>query len=276
MLRDALLFRSDQIVKLVTREDKFNIHKTLGIVALGHYIFRFYEWAIFGYIKMEKNDIATLYFLIIHSLLSISSLIFHIPSNRIKSAPMIWPEFRFHSIIFAMRSFLISMLIWYNYNDIYRKYIVFITMILADYVILKYRKPGITSTRGMHFPDYISDRNRIRINYFYSISQVFATMEVLARKSIASVFMIAFPIQIAPFLMTLTRKSIITSGGWHFYYSLSLIVTFLYSFTHTNAEDTMTTNELITYFYLAISFIVLRFYFKINKYVLWGSVFMVI
>jgi hypothetical protein len=43
---------------------------------------------------------------ILHAGLSWSSLLFHIPAKRNKSNPMIWPEFRWHSICFACRSFV--------------------------------------------------------------------------------------------------------------------------------------------------------------------------
>ena len=48
--------------------------------------------------------------LVPHALLSLSSIKFHVPRERIAKKPMIWQEFRMHNIIFALRSFVCAAL----------------------------------------------------------------------------------------------------------------------------------------------------------------------
>ena len=82
------LGRTASIAKLITKHDPFHIHKILGVLVLLHYAYRF----------------------VLLFRLSWSSLLLPLPSKRNFSEPMIWPEFRLHSIVFATRHIVTSIL----------------------------------------------------------------------------------------------------------------------------------------------------------------------
>ena len=241
-----------------------NIHKTLGIVSMSHYFYRFYQWNKIGFIYFDKS-LTTLALITVHAMLSLSSMIFtHLPAVRNKMSPMIWPEFRLHSILFAMRSLTIMYLHWFGLESIvWRCLVVLTTMILTDEVTRRHPPQGSTM-RVMPYPwEKFSNVH----NLFYSVCQVYATLEVLIRNNPSNAFMVLFPIQLAAFLMTCVRKSIITSAGWHMWYTLSLLTTALYAFK--NREYALSTDEYVTYNASALLFFILRFGYNVNKYKIW-------
>lgn len=99
-------------------------------------------------------------------LLSSTSLIFKIPSNRIVGKPMIYPEFRIHSIIFAYRGIIYTFLFYYNFPIYYNYLSCIITMLAADR-ITNYYKSTTKTMRNMPYNN-ISDNNIKSINRIYS------------------------------------------------------------------------------------------------------------
>lgn len=267
---DIFTFRPKQIRKLFTLEDTFGIHKTLGILAMGHYFYRMHEWYVYGHMRFDDSWY-TLGWIFVHLGLSTSSLIFHIPNVRNRSGPMIWPEFRLHSILFAMRSLSIMIYHWIGLTHTQhydpRPLIVTLTMVLADKVTNAYPVQGSTM-RTMPFPNYVSESFKRRINLFYSMSQVYATMAVLASPMFSHVFMILFPIQLAAFLMTCVRKSIITPAGWHFWYTVSLLTTFIHN-GFNNEAPRWTAAQIAVHHGSVIYFMIRRFKYHHDKYALW-------
>mgnify|MGYP006174615321 CR=1 FL=1 len=96
-----------------------------------------------------------------------------------------------------------------------------VTMVLADLITRSFKEQG-TTMRGMPFPEYVPENIRDALNAYYSISQLCATAQVMFSYRLDEAFLVLFPIQIAAFLMTCVRKSIISAGAWHFYYALAL------------------------------------------------------
>ena len=102
-----------QVHRLITHEDRhiMHIHKTLGVLVLGHI---FYRMNLI--IKLGDSGLAaspwTPLWLVIHALLHVSSFQFRLPSKRNRTYNIIWPEFRLHSMIFAYRSILSVLLMW--------------------------------------------------------------------------------------------------------------------------------------------------------------------
>ena len=127
--------------KLITKEDGNygHIHKILGISCLAHYIYRLYCLLRFGSMGFDSSYL-TLFCIGLHVLLSGTSFIFHISPTRIRGAPMIYPEFRLHSIIFAYRSLVVMILQWLCLRfqtplPLYaRGAVVIVTMLCADRV----------------------------------------------------------------------------------------------------------------------------------------------
>ena len=124
--------------------------------------------------------------------------------------------------------------------------------------MFRYKDQG-TTMRAMPFPGYISAESRDNLNVFYSVCQIFATSQVLFSYHLDEVFAgnyktksillstcttyfspqppcyhpithyfsVVLPIQIAALLMTMVRKSIISAGAWHYYYTLSLLSNYI-------------------------------------------------
>ena len=275
--------------KLITKEDTYNIHKIFGIVSLGNYIYRFYNWNNkLGFQYETKTSI--LLFCAIHGLLSLTGLLFKLPSKRIKGSPMMWPEFRMHSIIFAFRSLIAMVFITLNMSTPFsRCCIIFGTLISADLSTMYYNNTDNNSTmRGMPYPNWLTPNIKKIMNIFYSYSQVLATLSIMYATQLPELFLILFPIQLAALLLTLVRKGIISTSAWHIYYTLSLSIAYLYSYKNTVVCDSKVidyisnNNELIQcndnniiisgYILYSIFFTYMRFTYKFNKYILWGLI----
>lgn len=262
--------------KLVTKEDGnfFHVHKILGVLCLAHFIYRIILLFRLGNMGFDSSYF-TLGCILCHMLLSGSSFIFHIPNSRIRAAPMIYPEFRLHSIIFAYRSLLTMILQWvaarYDIQvPLYlRGAVVIITMVCADLVTRSYKDQG-TTMRGMPFPEYVPSSFRNQLNTFYSVSQIFATAEVIFANRMDEVFAVVFPIQLAALLMTCVRKTIISAGAWHNYYALSLLSNYLIGPFIEFSHPPLKPGGL--FFPCAIVATIFRFNTRISKYVVWGII----
>jgi hypothetical protein len=272
--------RFENLYKLFTREDRFQLHKICGLFSLLHFFYRAYLLVSTGSMRFEDNFGLTVAAISIHFLLSTSSLIFKIPNARIKIAPMIYPEFRLHSIVFASRSMVLMVLqSFYGHyvNGVipfyFRWSIIMVTMILADYITTKYgetcERGSGTTIRDMPFPDYISDSFKSKANIFYSQAQMLATayllLGVATPKITEYAFLILFPIQLAAFLMTLVKKGILPSIDWHIFYALSLLIPFLYLILNTEVS------ESIPALPAGVAFGVMRIHTRVSKYVLWNG-----
>jgi hypothetical protein len=250
----------ENLHKLFTREDSTNIHKILGSISLFNYIYRFGSLFLYG--NMFNDNLNALYLIGIHGLLSVSSLIFHIPRIRNKVGPMIYPEFRLHSIAFALRSVFCCFLYYYNFSKIYHIYVCFLTMIGAD-IITYYYKDGNTM-RNMPFDENISFEDQNKITLMHSKSQIAATIFMIG--NITTAYSPLFAIQIAAFLMTLVRKNIIKSNTWHKIYTLSLWINI---FSYISIDIGWIIIQMSLYYL----FIEMRFNYKMNKYKAWSLIF---
>ena len=195
--------------RLVTKEDPLHVHKTLGILCLTHFAFRF---AKFGHGDMGFDpSIASAMCLLLHALLSCSSLAFRIPEKRIMEGSRIWPEFRLHSIVFACRHIACMLVTWaearwggrtdrpmFSINPL----IVLSTLLLADAATR--RSSGVkSSTIG-------SLRAPAAMRFFFSAMQFHGTVACLVGvRRFSMQLVMLFTIQITAFLMTLRRKNIV-------------------------------------------------------------------
>lgn len=256
--------------KLFTHEDVGNIHKTLGILCLVHFTYRMAVQPIFE--KDAQYHITAPILATLHFALSATSLIFHIPTNRIKGAPMIWPLFRLHSIIFATRSIIVMMVVWASQqfaftrltSDLAKGATVIGTLVAAD-IVTRTHKSQDTTMRDMPFPPATPTRLITITNFYYSISQILATLNTLYATTIGNPFMLLLPIQLAAFFMTLVRKGILTAGGWHILYALALGYNYYYGkFIDTSYNG-------YPYWLSAVAIAIFRFKFRTNKYVLWAA-----
>ena len=79
------MLKVQNIHKLSTREDAYNIHKTLGIACFLNFVYRYTHFFIYGNMGLENHA----WTLVMHGALSCSSLIFHISATRNTVKPII-------------------------------------------------------------------------------------------------------------------------------------------------------------------------------------------
>lgn len=259
--------------KLVTKEDSTHFHKTLGIICLVHYGYRYYLLFTKGTMNMDNSFACGL--MCLHGLLSVSSVIFHIPEKRNKSAPMIYPEYRQHSILFAMRSVICFFLTYYQYSSLYKMTACYATMLLADVVTFRHQSVVVTTTmRDMPFDKRIPEKDQSLIIRMQSSQQIGATLFMFG--NLDSCFTPMFSIQIAAFLMTLVRKNIIDSNMWHLLYNTSLLSNIFcyYSLPTSYIISQITLFQL--FYYWRFSFDKVSTRVLGNKYVGWTVIFALI
>lgn len=253
--------------RLFTREDKWHVHKALGVGAL----------ASFGYhctaaFRRGDHHHVGIGCALMHAALSVSSLVFRIPNNRVKGAPMIWPEFRLHSIAFALRSIAAilvnSGLGNSNVARTLRGMVIIATFGSADWAS-QVHATNSTTMRDMPFPKWVGQRSKAAWNLFYSVSQVLATMNILTDEGTVLAFFTLVPIQLAAFLMTCVRKGLIRGGHWHAAYTAALLLNYVYCSTNDTVIDS---NLRLWYWALAATVVALRFGLRCDKYVLWTGV----
>jgi hypothetical protein len=254
--------------KLKTKEDPYHIHKSLGIICLMNYIYRYSLLFLNGTMNLNNDTAVTLIYF--HAGLSLTSMIFHIPSIRNKTAPMIFPEYRLHSIFFALRSILCFMITYYNYSIFYKFICCYSVMGLADLVTHQYKNNKSESEktmRSMPFDKRIPEPDQREIIICQSSNQISATLFMFG--NLDSCFSPMFSIQIAAFLMTLVRKSIITANSWHISYNISLWIN---AFCYLNLPINFVILQIILYHFFRIW----RFKFSGNKYIAWSINFFIL
>lgn len=127
---------SQKIIRqLFTKEDPFHVHKILGLIALASFLYRIPKFGKqdMGFLSATREDedsssstsssstndgMMTFVTLFLHLCLNISSFEFHIPTKRILSdGGRIWPQYRFHSLLFSSRAIMcIALNVYYYYH----------------------------------------------------------------------------------------------------------------------------------------------------------------
>jgi len=252
-------------VRLFTKEDTFNFHKTLGITCLLSYLFRF--------VQVGPSDMGfaasfeTLLTIAVHTALSVSSLIFRIPMKRIASGYRIWPEYRLHSIIFACRSLASMLLTWVELrrgvepNYLLNTAIVLGTIIAADLGSAAMGPPG-SAGRSSTIRDL--DAGAFT-RFFFSAMQFHATVGCLfGLRRFSTQFLYVWIIQFNAFLMTIRRKNLAPHSALVTVYGGMLVFGFcVASYEHHQVGAFLCVNTLGN---LAAS---LRIGASVPKYPLW-------
>ena len=240
------------MAKLITHHDKFHIHKILGLLVLLHYVYRFgllfQHGSAFpttsGGESSESPLVASLGVLL-HGLLSWSSLLLPLPSKRNFNAPMIWPEFRLHSITFATRHVVATICTlndwWpdegsYLRHGLARAAVVLGAVKAASLITDRYGCRDQRTTNSMPYPSSVSDDQRPAIKKNYALAQFAATAVCLLPDATIN-FAPLLAIQMAPLLMTLVRKGKVTAGTYHRVYAVSLWLGYVMVFVRLLAGD---------------------------------------
>ncbi|KAL3817672.1 hypothetical protein ACHAXA_002821 [Cyclostephanos tholiformis] len=229
---------------LITSHDPYHIHKILGLLVLINYIYRYYLVFTTGSAFPNQRSISffAICSVVLHGLLSWSSLLLPLPKTRNFNSPMIWPEFRLHSILFATRHMLCTVVslanLWPNddndHGDILkmikdgvaRAIIIMGTVHIASLITTHYGDFDKRTTNSMPYPPQITHSQQSIIKKWYSLSQFGATISCLMNDASIN-FAPLLAIQMAPLLMTLVRKGKISTWTYHRVYSLSLFLGYL-------------------------------------------------
>ena len=250
--------------KLFTHEDRSQVHKVLGLWCLGHYVVRIHRgiWSADPTGGLRGPN--ALLWVLPHALLSLSSIKFHVPRERVAKKPMIWQEFRAHNIIFALRSFACAALASISLDAsaavrqraaVGASTAVLASLIAADVATARLREDSSETTTGtMPYWAGASPATIDRFKGFYAYCQWMATraaacmvpstpstrrqfprrLGCLANGNPLWPLCIALPIQLASLLMTLVRKGLLTARGYHLLYTASLCVPFVVGFARAH------------------------------------------
>jgi len=252
----------ENVRKLVTKEDPYHIHKGLGVVCLINFVYRIGLLLTRG--SMGFQNPLGVGSILLHGLLSVSSLMFHIPRDRNIAAPMIYPELRLHSITFTLRSVICALCHVYEL-PFATPFVCIGTMIVADYITYCYKDAANGKTiTNMPFDPTMTETEQKAVVYMNSCMQIGATLFMLG--SVESAFIPMMAIQGAAFLMTLVRKGVITCTMWHQGYAILLWMSYL-------AAYSLSPSFLIVQAFMYNMYTRLFFPIRSNKYLNWSIVF---
>ena len=217
---ERALFASAPRSKLFTDEDASNTHKALGALHLVYfYLVR----------PLRLQALPPWLWCAALSLLSLSSLKFHVPLQNPRGVPTISALFRMHSIVFALRGAACAAA-----NELLsrplpaRVLVVAASAAIADVAsFLAAWRSGAgswTTTRSMPYGESIGERQRRahRLGYAYAQFGALAMCLHDPEYPLRPLDTLA-AIQGAAFLQTLVRKGLLAAWGYHALYSLQLL-----------------------------------------------------
>uniref|UniRef100_A0A7S3PLK1 Uncharacterized protein n=1 Tax=Aplanochytrium stocchinoi TaxID=215587 RepID=A0A7S3PLK1_9STRA len=218
---------------LITKHDPFHIHKILGVFVLLSFLYRLFNVGRYGIaFPKTENKWFSVCSVALHGVLSLSSLLLPLPKKRNFSSPMIWPEFRLHSIVFAMRHVICTIInllqLWptnFWANLVAKASIVLSTISLARLITENYGDKVKRTTNSMPYPRNVTKAEEKLVKNLYAQAQFHAVIQAIFEDPTAS-FMPILAIQAAPLLMTLVRKGKIGSYWYHRIYAISLWLPF--------------------------------------------------
>jgi hypothetical protein len=219
---------------LFTHHDSYHIHAVLGLFVLISFLTRLINIVMFGTAFPEtESTLITYGSILCHGFLPLSSLLLPIPTKRNFSSPMIWPEFRLHSILFGLRHVIATLMditdSWPKslYMNILCKTCFIISVVLlAKLISQRYGDENLRTTNAMPYPSSISAEKQEGVKHNYRIAQFYATIHAVIGDATCA-YAPLLGIQAAPFLMTLVRKNIISAIWYHRIYSVSLYIPYL-------------------------------------------------
>jgi hypothetical protein len=242
-----MLHKDFDLKRLVTKEDKFHVHKILGALSLYSFVYRYgfcspliqytaFDWATMG----------------IHLALSLTALQFTVPKKRTKKPLIVYEEYRLHAIVFTSRCFFV-----YAFRH---PFFVLVHHLAADWVTLVYGKEGDTAVRSIA----VREGAHKYISMLFSLYQFLAiASHLFGPPSMAFNTLIA--IQSSVFLMTLYKKKIIRGKTHLLVYSLCLLLSTYHMFLAMELK----------YLVLGSIAFLIRVSIPNNKYILWSCIYFV-
>ena len=259
--------------RLFTHEDNTNVHKILGLLALWHFIYRYYlvfsEEGNLGF-NNSKFDWVTM---ALHMALSSSSLIFKVLRKRRKDQPMmIYEEYRLHAVVFTLRCIMVfAFAMWRpfeQYGETVEAAALYFTVmfnhVLADLVTKKFGTPGNTAVRVR--TDNKGDRPwhitfGMRFYSFYQFMALGSHLVLTPRLGDLG-FNALIAIQSSAFLMTLFRKNLIKWYTHALWYGICLFLSTFQILYLAPSAPLFIARTLVAF--------LLRIKLRWNKYVIWA------
>lgn len=251
--------------RLFTKEDPYYLHKSLGLINLLIYLYR-YALVVF-YNTLGFDGILsyfTIFSIVFANLLSASSLIFHVIPTRMQTNPLIiYEEYRLHAILFTLRATGVCLLSYF-WGDADLIYILplftLVIHLLVDYVSSIHATYAdgkrITTVRN-------GEEHKFRVlKLFYAFYQItIMATHLVPSSDLANLgYNGIIAIHSSAFLMTLKRKGIIRWKAHAFWYTLALLLSLYYVYLSKGGM----------FLLIVLFFFILRTQLNINKYVVWA------
>lgn len=230
---------------LVGRHDPFHAHKTLGALCVAHFLWRAFCLLSRGEMFPASEPLWRAHLgLSLHLALSGSAFLLPLPRTRVESLPVIWPEFRAHSAIFAARHVLATSMSLIGpalfpagggeaapprWAAAAQAACALVLLLVATGAAARATSAlgakDKSTTMSMAYPDCVGGDLRRSVKSYYSVCQFGATAACCCWDPALS-FTPLLGIQGAAFLMTLVRKGQISPLSYHKAYGLLLWATF--------------------------------------------------
>lgn len=231
------LHRDAKISKLVTREDGQHIHKTLGILSVISFFYRYgYVYNTTGTLGFDgpaASSRHTLFLdwatMLVHTALAFSSIIFRVPKRRINNKPMvIYEEYRQHAMVFTLRCLLVFAAVYAlpaGSPAWVPPLAVMLCHLMADRITSIHGTQGNTAVRATQRHMKISTFYRY-VGKLYSLYQFLAIgSHILPNARLADLgYNAIIAIQSSAFMMTLYRKRIIRGRTHMVVYAACLVL----------------------------------------------------
>lgn len=223
------------MANLITHHDPYHVHKTLGLLSLLQYVYRYACMFRYGTMFPANEPLAwTTVGVLLPLALSLTSLLLPLPRVRNFNRPMIWPENRLHSIVFGARHVIGTLMSLYGLwpddqnvlaNAVARAALILGTVHAASIITDKYGDPTrkIRTINAMVLPDFVSEAQGATIKLFYVRAQFTATAACFFDDPTIH-FSPLYAIQISPLMMTLVRKGKAKTQAFHIMYSIGLFL----------------------------------------------------
>jgi len=245
------------MAKLVTAHDILHVHKALGIACLLHFLYRYaWLWPTTGRLGMQ---VSSWRLIIMHLLLSVSSLVFKVPAARVRSQPTtIWKEYQLHAILFTARC-VVAFLLWPSTPALLRYALIIPFHAAADMVTEQYGTPGSTTVRGKHAlkKGWLVSRMIVAYGLYQHLALASHLLPNVRGRDLGFNAIIA--IQSSAFAMTLVRKGWITWRMHAASYTACIAISALYIVRSLTPLESL--SAVLAYGARRAG---------CNKYVLWG------
>jgi len=266
------------MARLVTDHDPYHIHKCLGAFVLLHYAYRLFLVCTTGDAFPPSHSRSWQSVgVVAHGLLSWSSLLLPLPTHRNFASPMIWPEFRMHSIVFATRHVVCTLLTLHRLwptnlylNVLLKMAIVGGVIKLASHITDQYGCRLNRTTNSMPYPATVTPSEQRQIKLYYARAQFGATVQAICQDATLC-FMPLIAIQTAPLLMTLVRKGKITTRAYHIGYAVALVLGGIFNPVRLFCESTHRATAIA--FLLMTNPNWLRLRYQFSQFATWGAYF---